>query len=149
MQLLVPILILVSMASIRCQPSATLSISPSTLVVQEVATYKFIISISGDGGSTLTIPAGSSIVINFPTEYTSVASLACPCSIVAWPVMSSAISCTLSYNILTITNAFAVDYTISMNAADDLVFTVSSITNPFAALTILNPFTGSFISNYI
>lgn len=49
------------------QPTASLAIVPSSLVVQEVTTYKFTIIISGDGSSTLLIPAGTSIIINFPS----------------------------------------------------------------------------------
>ena len=61
------IALLSCLALAASQPSASLAIVPSSLVVQEITTYKFTIIISGDGASTLLVPAATTIIINFPS----------------------------------------------------------------------------------
>jgi hypothetical protein len=96
----------------------------SSYGIQDVATYSFKIAIQGDGSTTLLIPAGSQIVIKLPSQYPSTTTASKNCTIVSWPVASGVLQCSLAYNILTISNAFASDYTIDELANAQLFFAV-------------------------
>jgi hypothetical protein len=120
-------------------PTISFSVTPSSFGIQDVATYTFKISIFGDGVTNLTIPVGSNIIINLPSPYPSAAAISNNCLILSWPIASGSITCTLAYNVITISNGFTNAYQIYPDTNDQLNFVVNTITNPTYAQQINNP----------
>ena len=56
---------------VETQPTTVFTITPTSTVVQEITTYTFNITISGNVNNTFIIPAGTNIIINFPSAYAS------------------------------------------------------------------------------
>jgi hypothetical protein len=122
----------------EAQPTTVFTITPTTTVVQEITTYSFNLTMTGNLTTRFVIPAGSNIIINFPSAYPSAPTIAADCTLLpSWPVANGPVQCSLTYNSLTITNAFLTDYAPAVN--DQLLFVVYPITNPGFVQTINRP----------
>ena len=132
---------------VETQPTTVFTVTPTSTVVQEITTYTFNITISGNVNNTFFIPAGTNIIINFPSAYPGAPTTVINCTLPpSWPVPNAA-QCSLTYNSLTITNAFLSNYTPALN--DQLLFVVNPITNPSFVQTINRPpISGVFSYNF-
>jgi hypothetical protein len=91
---------------LTCQPpDYALITTPASYFIQDITNYVFTISITGDGVTTATVLPGSTLIINFPAEYTSSSNQSYVCSIIPvmlWPMAASPLTCSMNYNIMTV-----------------------------------------------
>lgn len=87
-------------------PDYSLTVAPSSYMIQDVTNYVFTISIIGDGVTTATVFPGSSLIIYFPTQFTGSSNQSYTCSIISWPIATSSLTCSMNYNTMTIQGAF-------------------------------------------
>lgn len=114
------------------------SVTPELLTINTLTTYTFLglrnFDITGNFTpySTQLVPAGSSIVLNFPTQYTLTTPTVSTLLIDDAPV--TGFSFTVTTNAITITNAI-----LTNSAIANVTITVDEVLNPYPAITT-NPF---------
>jgi hypothetical protein len=124
------LLVLWLMQIISCDPFGNLLVVPTSYVIQDVTDYLFTLQLSGDGVNNYVVPVGSDLVIYFPEQYPLLAGQNHSCSIITWPTAFSPISCTLTYQTLTIKDAFTTSMTIDKYSTYTFKWIVNLIDNP-------------------
>lgn len=109
-------------------------VTADSLIVNSATNYNFsLLLINGP-----IYPADSSIIITFPSEYTSsLTNGARTCTTIDWPIAGASPTCSINNLVLTVTGAFPSSF--DDEGFAQLDFTVSNIKNPGYVMT-----TGTF-----
>ena len=120
---------------VDCDPFGNLQVELVSYTIQDTSNYVFTLDFNGDATASYTIPVGSDLVITFPSQYPLLPATVHTCAIISWPTAYSTITCSLTYQTLTIQNAFTSAVVIGMFSSLTMKWIVNDIKNPNYAQT--------------
>jgi len=77
-------------------------VTPDSYTASNITNYNFALIVS----TSISIPAGTTIEINFPPQFTTLTNGFYSCSVASWPITASTPTCSIAGLILSIQNLF-------------------------------------------